>query len=131
MKRSLSAPTLTPLWEPHEEVPAYLHSEPGKRSVSSRGAGPAAGGLWNKVLLMLEQQLLLSPVAAALQVDQAHLAVLTSATTTMEFMAAAHDSVRQDSLPMRLQAGLVEQRYAIKQLLSSGVSFKVRSCCYQ
>ena len=74
---------------------------------------------------MLEQQLLLSPVAQ--QVDRAHLAGLTSAATTMEFLAAAHDGIRRDSQPMRLQTGLVEQRYAIKQLLSSGVSYKVRS----
>lgn len=139
LRRSSSAPTLTPLWEPHDEVPAYLHSEPcksaprprqpGESSVSGRDAGPAAGGPWNRVLIqwsVLEQQLLLSPAAASQQVDRAHLAMLTSAATTMEFMAAAHDSIRRDSQPMRLKAGLVEHHYAIKQLLCSGVSFKVR-----
>lgn len=133
LKRSLSAPLLTPLWEPHEDVPAYLHSEPGKSPAralhpggpSVSGRGPAAGGPWNKVLLLLEQQLLLSPVAQ--QVDPAHLAALTSAPTTMEFLAAVHDGIRRDSQPMRLQTGLVEKRYDIKQLLSSGVSYKVRS----
>jgi hypothetical protein len=68
-------------------------------------------GMRRQVLLAIRD--LFSPLAAR------------GTDANLELMAAAHESLEKDALPMRLQPGLVEQRYAIKQQLSHGPRHKV------
>ena len=121
-------------WEPdceeQDDVPSFLHSDGVRRRLSSEGssgtpsrsADQAAGapsalhGPWSKVLLAVRDV-----------VEQGVRDVFSprGADANVELMAAAHESLQRDTLPMRLAPGLVEQRYSIKQQLGGGAHHKV------
>lgn len=125
MPRSESAPLLAPLWEPSDDV----HEADGPPMLSATASAEYSGAKLNGVpnghscdashaLPDSWQALLESVSAGSDRLDE--WAPLTQA----ELVAAAQDSLR-DSVPLRLDFGVLDQFYVMKKELSACTDFKV------
>mmetsp|Transcript_49694 Transcript_49694/g.111721 ORF Transcript_49694/g.111721 Transcript_49694/m.111721 type:complete len:216 (-) Transcript_49694:644-1291(-) len=124
LKRSESAPTLAPLWEPDddgeerdEQPPLYLHSCSGTSSLAATSAksGPRDGVLpspWQTLCAALLPEEL--PIQDRCSLRE------------IELVDAVRASLCAGRLQLQVETGLVEQRYEMKpKPLSSGTQFKV------
>jgi len=131
MPRSESAPLLAPLWEPSDDVheldapPSLLGS-----SASADHSGPKLNGFADShggdVSHSLPDawQALLGAVSAISASSEHFDERLLANLTQSELVAAAHESLL-DSVPLRLDFGVLDQFYVMKKELSACTDFKV------
>jgi len=126
IKRSESAPTLAPVWEPdgdeHDDEQAqalYMHSFTGDSTWSGSSLPQRAAVPRDSALPATWLKLLASLSADDREHDRREL------VREMELAEAVRDSLCAGGLPLHLQAGLVEQRYELKRQLTEGRNFKV------
>ncbi|KAL1503705.1 hypothetical protein AB1Y20_012178 [Prymnesium parvum] len=118
IKRSESAPTLAPVWEPdggeHEDTQApYFHSVTG---AFGSGVAPPRAPLKDPTILAKWLELLCA-MAVESHEPRGYLREHELAETVQRSLSAGST--------MKLHEGLVEQRYELKRQLSNGRSFKV------
>lgn len=124
MRRSESAPSLAPVWEPDGDEQdseqqanvIYHHSFTG--GISPHGGGQQKSAPKDTVL-PVEWLNLLASISAGDDQDP------RTALREIEIVEAVRKSLCEGGLQLRLQMGLVEQRYELKRQIISGRNFKV------
>ena len=145
LRRSESAPTLAPVWEPDPDGPALEDVEPAwlnsgqshdpsaDQTASIRLASASCSSFarlvepsYSKGELPVRWQKLLAAVSGR---DDARLpdvgGVADAAVAAAELVNAAEESLRQDAVPLRLRAELLEQTYTVKKEIESGRNWRV------